>query len=106
MTFFMTYFWLIYPQDYRSINQIFNTTKFEEKTIKFFIQTYKDGIYICKHQNENFGHMPYPFFKDSDTNFIKNSKEWFEEQGFMYQGILESRKSKLKKINLIKDEIY
>lgn len=97
----MKKYWLVKPEYYNQINNLLNTD-FNEKTINNFKIKYQKGVYVLIYIKDNgdviYSHMPYPIFKDSNTNNTFSSSVWLENRDFVYSGEI-SRKSKLNKIN-------
>lgn len=91
-------YWLVKPEYYNKINIILGSN-FTEYQINLYFKQYNTGIYISYDNKNKWGYMTYPDYIDyTDNNIIKQSKDWYNERGYVYKGEL-SRLAKLKRLN-------
>lgn len=91
-------YWFVKPEYYIHINTTLNTF-FSNEQIELFYQHYKNGIYVSYDNINNWGFMPYPDYSDyRDHSIMKDSKDWYNERGYVYKGDI-TRLVKLKKLN-------
>ena len=101
----MRKFWLVKYHNYNKINKLLETN-FYQNTIDEYFKKYPH-VYIGINNSSN-GYMPPTYLRPCEIG-QHDSKYWFINENYQYQGELqtkkETRKLKLLKINTIKDEI-